>query len=953
MKVRTTLTAILVLLGLYNATAQSEITLAGTWQLRLDPTDEGIRRHWWSETFPDTIHLPGSLTEHGKGNKVTLQTPWTGDVVDSTYFFEKKYQSFREGDLKIPFWLKPTSYYAGPAWYRRQIDVPASWKKQRIVLNLERCHWKTMVFVNGQFAGSQNSLVAAHQFDLTNLIEAGRKNTITIRVDNNTQVYIGQNSHSISDHTQTNWNGLVGNLSLRSGSLTALDEVQVYPNISQKQVRVAVSFSQPRNQIFTGKLLVQVRPLQNSRATFPQQVKAIKLTAENTTLETTYSIPSPQLWDEFSPNRYELSLVVIGDKADTVSRKKITFGMREIGTKGTRITINGRPVFLRGDVDCAAFPLTGYPPTSYKHWEKIMRTLKEHGLNHLRFHSWCPPEAAFQVADELGLYLYVESPSWANQGSTVGAGGLVDDFIYQESERMLKAYGNHPSFCMMSYGNEPAGVNQSHFLGKWVLHFKAKDTRRLYTSGAGWPMLPENQFHIHSDARIQRWGEGLTSIINRDKPRTDYDWRTIIRPSKVPYVSHEIGQWCVYPNFDEMAKYTGVLKPTNFEIFRQTLQDQGMGDQAHDFLMASGRLQTLCYKADIEAALRTPGFGGFQLLGLHDFPGQGTALVGALDVFYEPKPYTSKSEYSQFCNATVLLARLDKLVFQTNESVRAAIEIAHFGARELTNQTVNWSVTDEESKVLFRGKLTKERINIDNAQPVGLVNFDLSSIKEPTRLTLNVQLGNSDVKNSWHLWVYPADLKVDSAVGNVVMAHSLTDDVVRQLEQGATVLLLPYGRIAPDKGAQVKIGFSTVFWNTSWTMGQPPHTLGLVCNPKHPALAHFPTESFSDYQWHDVVSHAQPMILNEFPKPFRPVIQPIDTWFENRRLALAFEGKVGKGKLLVCSVDLETDLDNRPSTRQLKYSLLRYMNSDRFNPEQALDTSLVRQLLTRSDRGQR
>ncbi|WP_077923804.1 glycoside hydrolase family 2 [Spirosoma sp. 209] len=948
MKIRTTLTALLVLLGLYNSIAQSELTLAGTWQLRLDPTDEGIRRHWWSEPFPDTISLPGSLTEHGKGNEVTLQTPWTGDVVDSTYFFSKSYQSFREGDLKIPFWLKPVNYYAGPAWYRRQVDIPAGWKKQRVVLNLERCHWKTMVFVNGQFAGSQNSLVAAHQFDLTNLLQAGRKNTITIRVDNNTQVYIGQNSHSISDHTQTNWNGLVGNLSLRSGNLTALDEVQVYPNISQKNIRVTVGFSQPRNQTFSGKLLMQVRSLQNSRSTLPQQVKAIKLTAENTTLETTYSIPSPQLWDEFSPNRYELSLVVVGNRADTISRKKVTFGMREIGTKGTRITVNGRPVFLRGDVDCAAFPLTGYPPTDYKHWKKIMRTLKEHGLNHLRFHSWCPPEAAFQVADELGLYLYVESPSWANQGSAVGAGGLVDDFIYQESERMLKAYGNHPSFCMMSYGNEPAGVNQGNFLGKWVLHFKARDARRLYTSGAGWPMLPENQFHIHSDARIQRWGEGLASIINRDKPRTDYDWRTIIRPSKVPYISHEIGQWCVYPNFDEMAKYTGVLKPTNFEIFRQTLQDQGMGDQARDFLMASGRLQTLCYKADIEAALRTPGFGGFQLLGLHDFPGQGTALVGALDVFYEPKPYTSKSEYSQFCNATVLLARLDKLVFQTNESVKAAIEIAHFGAHELTNQTVSWSVTDDQSKVLVQGKLNKERVHIDNAQPVGLINVDLSSIKEPTRLTLTVQLVNSAVKNSWHLWVYPAGLRADAAVGNVLIAHSMTDEVVQRLEQGATVLLLPYGRIAPDKGAQVKIGFSTVFWNTSWTMGQPPHTLGLVCNPKHPALAHFPTESFSDYQWHDVVSHAQPMILNEFPKRFRPVIQPIDTWFENRRLALAFEGKVGKGKLLVCSVDLETDLSNRPPARQLKYSLLRYMNSDLFNPEQALDTPLIRQLLTSS-----
>ncbi|MBD2753020.1 beta-galactosidase [Spirosoma sp. BT704] len=922
---------------------QNKISLSGEWQLRLDPNDLGLRQHWWQANYSDRVKLPGSLTENGKGNDVTLQTPWVGDVIDSTYFVADKFKKYREGDIKIPFWLKPVKYYAGPAWYKRQIDVPADWSKKRITLNLERCHWETMVYVNGQFCGTRNSLVTAHQFDLTKHLRPG-KNTIAIRVDNRYKIHLGPNSHSVADHTQTNWNGLVGELSLTVGSLTYMDDVQVFPDLSAKSINVALAFRQPRHQTFRGKIILQARPLQTTSAALPEITQPVSFSTETTTLTPTYLIPTPQLWDEFTPNLYKLVARLVDDQGQLVSEKEVTFGMREMSTRGTRLAINGRPIFLRGDVDCAAFPLTGYPPTTEAPWEKIMKTAKAYGLNHLRFHSWCPPEAAFNVADRLGIYLYVESPLWANQSSAVGTGGVVDEFIYQESERILQAYGNHPSFCMMSYGNEPAGADQNEFLGRWVDHFKQKDKRRLYTSGAGWPMLPENQFHIHSDARIQRWGEGLKSIINAGAPKTSYDWREITKTATAPYVSHEIGQWCVYPNFKEMAKYKGVVKPTNFEIFKETLDEAGMGDQAEAFLHSSGRLQTLCYKADIEAALRTPGFAGFQLLGLHDFPGQGTALVGALDVFWESKGYTTPEEYRTFCNPTVLLARMDKLIYENNETMQAALEIAHFGASDLKNQTISWQLLDADGKAKRSGTLTKDNVVIDNLQTVGTIQIPLTGFKKPEMLTLKVALKGTDITNSWNVWVYPANVNADAAMGKVVVAHSLTPDVVNQLQNGANVLLLPYGHVKQGKGAEVAIGFSTVFWNTSWTTNQPPHTLGLVCNPAHPLFATFPTENSSNYQWQDIVSHSQTIILNDFSKTLRPLIQPIDTWFENRRLSLAFEGRVCKGKLMVCSVDLETDIARRPSTRQLKYSLLNYINSNQFNPTNELAIDQVKQL---------
>jgi len=922
---------------------QNKLSLAGEWQCRLDPAELGLREHWWSAPFADRVNLPGSLTENGKGNDVTLQTPWTGDVVDSTYFTTDKYKKYREGDLKIPFWLKPVKYYSGPAWYKRQIDVPADWAKKRIVLNLERCHWETMVYVNGQFCGTRNSLVAAHQFDLSRHIRPG-KNTLVVRVDNRYKIHVGPNSHSVADHTQTNWNGLVGDLSLSAESPTYIQDVQVFPNVSAQSVSLTLGLHQPRQQAFRGTLLLQARSTQKNGKTLPELKQPVTLTTEATSLTATYALPNPQLWDEFNPNLYQLTARLIDEQGQLLSERAVTFGMREISTRDSRLTINGRPIFLRGDLDCAAFPLTGYPPTDEPYWEKIMKTAKNYGLNHLRFHSWCPPEAAFAVADRLGVYLYVESPSWANQGSAVGTGGVVDDFIYQESERMLQAYGNHPSFCLMSYGNEPDGTDRDQFLGRWVDHFKRKDNRRLYTSGAGWPMIPENQFHISPDARIQRWGEGLTSIINKGTPRTSYDWREITKTATAPYISHEIGQWCVYPNFKEMVKYKGVMKPTNFEIFQETLTEAGMGDQAEAFLHASGRLQTLCYKADIEAALRTPGFAGFQLLGLHDFPGQGTALVGALDVFWESKGYTTPEEYRTFCNSTVLLARMDKLVYENSETLQAALEVAHFGASALKNQTITWQLLDTGGKVKRSGTLVKENIELDNLQPIGAVQIPLAGFKKPEMLTLKVALKGTDITNSWNVWVYPANVNPDAVTGKVVVARSLTPDVVNLLQNGANVLLLPYGHVKHGKGAEVAIGFSSVFWNTSWTNNQPPHTLGLVCNPAHPLFAAFPTEASSNYQWQDLVSHSQTILLNDFAKNLRPLIQPIDTWFENRRLSLAFEGRVGKGRLMVCSVDLDTDLGQRPAARQLKYSLLTYMNSDRFRPASELDIDQVKQL---------
>ncbi len=648
-----------------------------------------------------------------------------------------------------------------------------------------------------------------------------------------------------------------------------------------------------------------------------------------------------ELWDEFNPSLYRLTAALAG----AGDSRFATFGLREISTQGNQLLLNGHKLFLRGTLECCIFPLTGHPPTDVDSWKRIIRIAKAHGLNLIRFHSYCPPQAAFVAADQLGFYYQVET-CWANQSTTLGDGKPVDQWVYDETARILKACGNHPSFLLMPYGNEPGGSKANAYLARYVAHFKALDPRRLWTSGAGWPQLPENQFHLTPDPRIQSWGGGLKSRINARPPETRTDYRQYIQQRAVPVISHEIGQWCVYPNFGEIPQYKGYLKARNFEIFRDTLRAHGMAGQARAFLYASGKLQTLCYKEDIESALRTPGMGGFELLDLHDFPGQGTALVGVLDPFWDGKGYVTARQFSRFCNCTVPLARLSQRVFTTDQTLRADIEVAHFGPAPLNAAVAAWKLVAANGKAVASGKLPSCDIPLGNAIPLGAVCIDLKDIPAPASYKLLVGLERTAFENDWDIWVYPPKVET-AAPQDVAVIENLDGQAVAALEQGGKALLfISPDRVRGDKLGKVALGFSSIFWNTAWTHRQPPHTLGILCNPDRPAFAQFPTDSCSNWQWWYLVSRAGAMILDDLPKDLRPTVQVIDDWVTNRKLGLLFEGRLGRGKLLVCSIDLSQDLKKNPVARQMLHSLLDYMAGPKFQPALPLTPDQVRSVMT-------
>ena len=914
------------------------ISLAGAWDFAMGD----------STAYNDYVMLPGSMLTNGKGDIVTTKTQWTGSLYDSSYYYNPYMEKYRQaGEMKFPFFLTPERHYTGKAWYRRSVYIPKAMKGQRITLFLERPHIETTVYVNGKEVGHQMSLSVPHRYDVTRYVNFGCSNTISICVYNGIEnVCVGQDSHSVTDQTQGNWNGITGRIELQSQPAKLnIRKVVVRPDADKKQVRVVVEME---NHVDGFKLMpmrdygiyVMARPIMKGKTLVygAEPVEAIGNKKEFVIDLGT----DAQLWDEFTPNLYQLQVMAGDDVYET------TFGLRNLSVEGRQLVINGRPLFLRGTVENCNFPETGYPPMEESEWLRVFRKCKEYGINHVRFHSYCPPEAAFAAADRVGIYLQPEGPSWPNHGVKLRRKMAIDQYLLDESKRIIDEYGHHPSFCFMAAGNEPAGDWVS-YCNDWVKTMKQYDPTKLYAGasvGGGWAWDSGSEYHVKAGARGLDW--------DRHAPQSQDDYYQQLLfprnykdtvPNNSPIVAHEQGQWCVFPDFKEIPQYTGVYKAKNFEIFRDLLADNGMASQAEKFLHASGKLQTLCYKYETERNLRTKDYAGFQYLGLNDYSGQGTALVGPLNVHWREKGYVDAREWKQFCAATVALARFPKFVYTNDEELVVPVEAYNAFAAKLVNTKVNWRITDGQQQEVAHGTLPVSTIPIGKNNELGTVRLQLASFQQPAKLTLHVLL-NGYEWNQWDFWVYPAVSKMEEVRSkNFYETDSLDAQALKVLKKGGTVLLTAGGKIR--YGNDVRHTYLPIFWNTSWFKMRPPHTTGAYIQSEHPVFRDFPTDDWQNLNWWELTNRTQVMNLAEFPKDYQPIVQPIDTWHVSRKLGMLLEVRVLNGRLLMTTMDISHNLDRRPVARQLRQSILRYMQSEDFKPTTTVSVDVIRHLFER------
>lgn len=920
------------------ATGQNHSSnLSGKWNFQIDREDIGKKEQWFNRSLDDAINLPGSMPEKLKGDEVTAKTQWTGSLYDSSYYFNPYMEKYRiEGQIKVPFFLTPDKHYVGVAWYQKKVTIPSHWKGERVILFLERPHIETTVWINQKEIGMQNSLSVPHVYDLTSAVAPGKSCQITIRVDNRIKdINVGPDSHSITDQTQGNWNGIVGRMELQTTPNVYFEDIQVYPDVRNQKavVRMKVqSGAATKGNItlaassFNSAVQHNVSPIGQS----------FRIEPGSNRIEMELPMGKDFLtWDEFDPALYQLTASLNSGKQTEV--KQVQFGMREFKIEGKWFYVNGRKTMLRGTVENCDFPLTGYAPMDVPSWERVFRICRSYGLNHMRFHSFCPPEAAFIAADRVGFYLQPEGPSWPNHGPRLGNGQPVDKYLMDETIALTKEYGNYASYCMLACGNEPSG-RWVPWVTQFVEYWKATDPRHIYTGasvGNSWAWQPKNEFHVKAGARGLSWVGA--------QPESLSDYRSKIDTVKQPYVSHETGQWCVFPNFHEIRKYTGVNKAKNFEIFRDILNDNQMSEMSHHFMMASGKLQAICYKHEIEKTLRTPDYAGFQLLALNDYSGQGTALVGVLDVFFEEKGYINAKEFHRFCSPTVPLARIPKFVYTNEETFHADIEVSHFGKATLEGAKTTYTIKDKYGKIFAQGVVGTHDIPIGNLCVLGSVDAQLSGIQTPQKLNLEVQIEGTDAVNDWDFWVYPA--QVELTQGTVYTTDTLDEKAISILKEGGNVLITAAGKIG--YGKEVKQYFTPVFWNTSWFKMRPPHTTGIYLNDYHPLFREFPTEYHSNLQWWELLNKAQVMQFTDFPAEFQPTVQSIDTWFISRKIGMLFEVKVLNGKLMMTSMDITSQPEKRIVARQMHKAILTYMNSDAFRPAMNIEPELIQNLFTK------
>jgi hypothetical protein len=936
-RLKTIITTIILVCACDFTIAQNSISLSGEWQFQIDRMDIGISEKWFDKNLPTQILLPGSMLERHQGDNVSVNTKWIGSLYDSSFFYNPYMAKYRKEDnFKLPFFLTPEKHYVGAAWYRKIVNLPESRIGQKIFLFLERPHIETELWINGEKVGKENSLTTAHQYDITSFIKKG-ENVVAIRIDNRIEhVGVGADSHSVTDQTQGDWNGIVGKIELRSTPIIFIEDLQVFPNIHNNTAKVVIKTNErERNR--------QIRLTAELFNSSHQQsiTKKFILTGDSSVVTLSLGKDAEQ-WDEFHPALYRLTATL-----DNGTVKQTIFGMREITIDGKMIACNGRKIMLRGTVENCDFPLTGYPPMDENSWEKIFRKCRSYGINHIRFHSYCPPEAAFLAADIVGMYLQPEGPSWPNHGVKLGNGTIIDTYLMIETQRMVRDYGNHPSFCMLSAGNEPSG-NWVKWVSNFVDYWKSTDDRRIYTGasvGNGWQWQPKSMYHVKAGARgLDEW--------NKHQPSASDDFRNNINsykgtPITVPYISHETGQWCAFPDIDEISQYTGVYQARNFEIFRDLLNNNKMGNMAHKFLMSSGKLQTTCYKYEIEKILRTPDYAGFQLLGLNDYSGQGTALVGVLNVFFKEKGYCTDTDFTEFCSPVVNLARIPKFTYQNTETLTVPIEIANYSASQLEGTATCYSIIDDKGHIYASGTLSKKNIPIGNNISLGTVNVPLSSILKATKLTLKVETKSKTTqsKNHWDFWVYPAS-NGEINYSDIYITDTLDNQAIKKLRDGGKVLITAAGKTR--YGNDIVQYYTPVFWNTSWFKMRPPHTTGAYIDNKHPVFDNFPTDNWSSLQWWELLNKATVMNFNEFPKDFQPTVQSIDTWFVSRKAGMLFEAKVLNGKLLMTTIDITSNLETRIVARQLRKSIVEYMKSDKFRPGNTINLNIVKDLFEKT-----
>ncbi|MGN1155783.1 MAG: glycoside hydrolase family 2 TIM barrel-domain containing protein [Agathobacter sp.] len=893
------------------------VELNGDWELCLDKEKQCV----FPPVAQDTIVLPDSTAHAQKG--VEDCTPNVGYMTDRFYF-------------------------EGYAWYSRQIEVEEEWEEKSMQLFLERTRVST-VYIDGVELDTQNSLCGYHIHDLTGSLKAGA-HRLTVRVDNTN--YPTRGGHMTSPDTQTNWNGIVGRIELQIREKTYPYNLQVAATTPDAIQITAEIFGCDE-----GTALVEISKKEG------EILYQAEHTYQDGRIQVNVGVQGEDLlWDEYHPNLLCAKVTVQKENVSSI------FGIRKLSCEGRRLLVNGREVFWRGKHDGLVFPSTGYSPMTVEEWKKVFATAKEYGINHYRFHTCCPPDAAFSAADEMGIYMEPELPFWG----TIAAPGeeyyneTEQEYLIEEGFRILRDFGNHPSFVMLSMGNELWG-NQDR-INSFLHNFKEADSRHLYTQGSNnfqfCPAVLEDEdvfcgVRLSGD-RLFRGSYAMCDApqghIQTMHPNSSHNYDEIIAPHavqsnnldsgeieiqygtgvkkvkavenagalipEVPVISHEIGQYDFFPDFTELGRYEGSQQPLYLNVYRERMEKSDVYHQWKEFFRATGTFAIDCYRREIETALRTKELSGFQLLDLQDFPGQNVALVGVLNAWMESKGLITPVKWRQFCSDTVILAELESFVVTERQQVSMPIRLSVCNWESFAGKDVAYRIQTDEN-VLCEGTLPILH-GTSRLADVGVVEFEIPKLTEGVKITVQFWIPKTDYSNEYTLWAYP-DYEIEITEEHilygekeVLLAHS-PDEVEAYKKSNREVIYIPEATENDVEGT-----YCTDFWNypmfrsISESMNRkiPVGTLGLYIQKSAMEKMHFPCENYSTPQWYRLVMHSHCKVLDGCEN-VDILVQPIDNVERCHKLGMLYI----KDGVIACTSRL-WEVANFPEVRAFARGLI-------------------------------
>lgn len=955
--------------GLWDG-AYMRILLNGKWHVVLEDGTTG------------QMDLPGTLDENGIGHRDVGANQWHPDAVLGNAAGEID----KDAPIATRFTRRHT--YEGEARISRKITVP-DYGTDRLFVLAERAR-ALRLLVDGEACAvfRQGTLSTPYIFELTGA--APGEHEFTFLSDNS---YPGMPKAAIcyssaaTDETQTNWNGILGECSMYTRPQNFIDSLRVYPRAVKKEEKnkaggyvldVCVELAPGAKKVYKdAKIILQSEALAVGELEDTQTLtEIISCSGEGLTEAGTDKEENPKtmeiwfrdlplrenvkLWDEDEGNLYEMAVTLDNgisaeDKGGSTAECRIRFGIRSFGDNGSgRLALNGRAIFLRGEANCAEYPETGHPPMTIPEWKEMLLKYRSYGINFVRFHSHCEPEAAFAAADELGMLLQPELSHWDPKD----AFGTEESYRYYRAELvdLLKTYANHPSFVMLTLGNELQAQGEGRErMRELVRTAKKMDPTRLYANGSNAfygeeGCDPESDFYTSQsckDVVIRGTFSGMRGYINENYPSADHTYDAAmaeIRKSYTkPVFSFEVGQFEVLPDFEELESFQGISDPVNLKLIKKRVEERGLLPTWEKYVEATGELSRLAYREEIEAAMRTRELSGISLLGLQDFPGQGTALVGMMNSHLEPKPYdfARPERFREFFQECRILVKLPHYTYEAGERLIAEVEAANFGKRNIEGvfcwtlagkKSVSENGNCEPAEIKSKNTViaTGEDTEITICRPgsyteVGSLDIPLDFVEKNTALTLKVRIGDSI--SAYPIWVYRKTTPV--CPENVYETRAFDVKTREILQNGGRVYLSPDA----DKESlpnSIKTQFTTDFWSVG-TFADQEGGMGQLIDTEHPIFKEFPTDFHTDWQWW-IMATKRAVIL---PHPMKTIITEMDSYAFLRPMAQMIEFRCLKGKVLLSTMELHKS-QQYPEVRALQASIYTYLSGENFEPAEEI-----------------